>query len=752
MAPGHRRSTAPPSPPSDSDSDAGGDAPGTQNDLQSGDAVTDQNELRSAEWVEWQKYEDHVVSHTPYLGRNGPVKSALSQPKKSRKMMQPESDADDEDDDLASDPDADTDDEEVLEKRAARDTRSKAQGAAEKQAKADAKIAKAEAKAAAEALSPGKKRKPKKPRPEPEHTDTGVSEDASGGWPEGECKSGTSCSEPMSTKQLGKRKEVPLPTSSEDEECADTHRILRPRKGGLGWSLAAAETTTDAEMVDVGRVLRPRLSAFVETITISTINCNLADVEYACLAIANSPPTTDRAATVDALEHTFAVIASAPADLKTTSLIAAMWPRLSSLTSHEAIVSLTGRLHHHFIMITNFCAWRWLDDYCSFQIAGALESGFMPTDNWIHVLARDVQNLLENRVISKDFDASRYGLVGTTNSVFEYRRLAPRFLSSEEVQFEAVKLATHIISHWLDFPLDTLAVIKAACTPPGGGLECHKNLRKSLLGNVTDKQGTLDILETLAGQLRDHPLAKHNSPETETLCNIVGIIAQAKSGDLSYKPIISPGEEEERGEGAADVEMPEIPVLANVTSDGDDHLLEEFCRFLEESAEIPDLAIEPTAFQTELMKRMDYAYPYRELAPSRKHISGPDGPFTAQRARTNAGLLSAVIFRGITFGTEFMRSYPTFFTDIQDFHRVKDSATRKYVETHGKEPSTKYFCLKDAYGPCNHRRKVELADDYAAALENDSWAAKFEERDKRLLRCLCLRTWDSSFRSSTKGL
>ncbi|KAJ6560921.1 hypothetical protein B0H10DRAFT_1160514 [Mycena sp. CBHHK59/15] len=131
MAPGHRRSTAPPSQPSDSDSDAGGDAPGTQNDLQSGDAVADQNELRSVEWVEWQKYEDHVVSHIPYLGRNGPVKTALSQPKKSRKMMQPESDADDEDDDLASDPDADTDDEEVLQKRAARDTRSKAQGAAE---------------------------------------------------------------------------------------------------------------------------------------------------------------------------------------------------------------------------------------------------------------------------------------------------------------------------------------------------------------------------------------------------------------------------------------------------------------------------------------------------------------------------------------------------------------------------------------------------------------------------------------------
>ncbi|KAJ6624597.1 hypothetical protein B0H10DRAFT_2323557 [Mycena sp. CBHHK59/15] len=387
-------------------------------------------------------------------------------------------------------------------------------------------------------------------------------------------------------------------------------------------------------------------------------------------------------------------------------------------------------------------------------------------------------NLLENRVISKDFDASRYGLVGTTNSVFEYRRLAPRFLSSEEVQFEAVKLATHIISHWLDFPLDTLAryqgwFVHAIIQIWGERAllleevwQCHKNLRKSLLGNVTDKQGTLDILETLAGQLRDHPLAKHNSPEMETLCNIVGIIAQAKSGDLSYKPIISPGEEEERGEGAADVEMPEIPVLANVTSDGDgeedgeddgddtlsdgsnpsagpsvqgskdyldlaaDHLLEEFCRFLEESTEIPDLAIELTTFQTELMKRMDYAYPYRELAPSRKHISGPDGPFTVQRARTNAGLLSAVIFRGITFGTEFMRSYPTFFTDIQDFHRVKDSATRKYVETHGKEPSTKYFCLKDAYGPCNHRRKVELADDYAAALENDSWAAKFEERDK----------------------
>ncbi|KAJ6471547.1 hypothetical protein C8R45DRAFT_836486 [Mycena sanguinolenta] len=127
-----------------------------------------------------------------------------------------------------------------------------------------------------------------------------------------------------------------------------------------------------------------------------------------------------------------------------------------------------------------------------------------------------------------------------------------------------------------------------------------------------------------------------------------------------------------------------------------------------------------------MRNRGDYLDPYRESAPSRQRITDPSGPFTPARAKTDAGMLSALIFRGITFGTDFLLEYPTFFNIIDHFHEVKDAATQAYISKYGETPPIKYFCLGDAYGPHNHRRQVALADTYAAALEKDSWAAKFQ--------------------------
>ncbi|KAJ6624023.1 hypothetical protein B0H10DRAFT_1724327, partial [Mycena sp. CBHHK59/15] len=131
-----------------------------------------------------------------------------------------------------------------------------------------------------------------------------------------------------------------------------------------------------------------------------------------------------------------------------------------------------------------------------------------------------------------------------------------------------------------------------------------------------------------------------------------------------------------------------------------------------------------------LHQKMDYLYPFREYAPSRQRAAGPSGPFTLDRVRTDAGILSALIFRGVTFGTDFFFQYPIFFNDIAHFHQVKDQATANYLEANGENPPKSYFCDSAAYGPSNHRRVVELADEYANVLRNDSWEAKLQGREK----------------------
>ncbi|KAJ7875756.1 hypothetical protein B0H14DRAFT_2568608 [Mycena olivaceomarginata] len=86
-------------------------------------------------------------------------------------------------------------------------------------------------------------------------------------------------------------------------------------------------------------------------------------------------------------------------------------------------------------------------------------------------------------------------------------------------------------------------------------------------------------------------------------------------------------------------------------------LLYEFCRFLTEAAEPPTAAVR-NDFQDQLFNRMDYTYPYREQAPSQRRVLEPDGPFAPSRVRTDAGMLSALIFRGVTFNTPFLFEYP----------------------------------------------------------------------------------------------
>ncbi|KAJ7133866.1 hypothetical protein C8R43DRAFT_894905 [Mycena crocata] len=177
----------------------------------------------------------------------------------------------------------------------------------------------------------------------------------------------------------------------------------------------------------------------------------------------------------------------------------------------------------------------------------------------------------------------------------------------------------------------------------------------------------------------------------------------------------------------------------------EDRLVNEFCRFLTEAAQIHRGRFSGgSKFQEELCARKDYLLPFRELGPSRQHIVCPDGPFTPERIRTNAGMLSALIFRGVTFGTEFMFNYPTFFTSIEDFHRVKDIASAQYLEKHGEAAPERYFCFADTYGPHNSKKLVNLADDYAAALEIDSWEAMLNGRDRiPFLECF---NWLSGFR------
>ncbi|KAJ7842991.1 hypothetical protein B0H14DRAFT_2586035 [Mycena olivaceomarginata] len=732
------------------------------------------NAVRSAAWVAWYTYEDHVVSNIPYLGRKGTVRPGLPKTKKSGKTMQQEEV--NQNSGSESDSDFDSDDqEEMARRRGEKQTREEAQRAAEKKAKEE----RAAIRAAKERANLGKKKKKAKVL-DVDNTDSGVSLD------EAEAEPAAAAAQPgprndrairvmasengVSDKSLGKRKERPL--ESPTDNIDSNRRTLRSapgsqeeRKTTAGWSHAAL-ASVDVEMED-GATVEPHHSEFLflECIMLETPQTNLHKIEASCLAVM-PPMGGDHAVALEVLQSIFAAIAEAPNAENTPVMISGLWRKLEIMGSQDAALALTSRLLHHRIMATNHRAWQWLDQHCSQEIAEAVIGGRL-LNHWIHRLARDVKNVIENRAKAQDFVPSDYGLNLEFPFTFQYRCSAPRYIMDSELATEVTKLTIQFVARWLQFPHNPQSRLQAwfihlvgmawgeAALLLDEVWQSYSHLTKYVLGGCKH-EATISRLEQLNVELRSHPLGFRPSAEFNILANMEGLLDQMQDANFRYTAIglghprdldgdpdggredgdeemaplaheqrMSPPElevDESDVDADADVDLPRDPDYLHLAKT---HLLQNFYRFLTEAAEAPN-ATARNAFQARLSEKMDYLYPYREEAPSRQRVLESDGPFAPLRVRTDAGMLSALIFRGVTFGTEFLSQYPTSFDSIDHFHEIKDQASQAYMMEHGTNPPPTYFCLPNAYGPTNHRRVVGLADEYAAALKLDSWAAKFQ--------------------------
>ncbi|KAJ7776853.1 hypothetical protein DFH07DRAFT_731461 [Mycena maculata] len=285
--------------------------------------------------------------------------------------------------------------------------------------------------------------------------------------------------------------------------------------------------------------------------------------------------------------------------------------------------------------------------------------------------------MVEIRAQIRTFDPRHYGLAFPDVQPYLYECARPPFATSPEETLNAVQtITTNIIIQWFNFPVNTLSRQQAWFV-------------HVLLKTVGSNALLLDEVWSAYISLRKNVL-----------------------GALKRKDEI--GEEND--------EDNDNPLVAS------EQLLARFLVFLRDAAALQGSMQHPNEFQQHLMERMDYIYPFRELAPSRQRSLQSDGPFTPERARTDAGMFSGAVYRGITFGTEFQFEYSNFFEDIEEFNAVKKQATEIYMEENLCNPPANFFCDSAAFGPPNHQRKIELADIYAKNLTSSSWEAKFKNR------------------------
>lgn len=100
-------------------------------------------------------------------------------------------------------------------------------------------------------------------------------------------------------------------------------------------------------------------------------------------------------------------------------------------------------------------------------------------------------------------------------------------------------------------------------------------------------------------------------------------------------------------------------------------------------------------------KFADQRIPFREIAPSRRAVLAEPSPFGPSSILTRAGMFSALVFRGITFGTEALLVHGLrYFESLEDWHRKTGKLAQRAV------------CIPSAYGVYAMDRSADNAPSY----------------------------------------
>ncbi len=120
-----------------------------------------------------------------------------------------------------------------------------------------------------------------------------------------------------------------------------------------------------------------------------------------------------------------------------------------------------------------------------------------------------------------------------------------------------------------------------------------------------------------------------------------------------------------------------------------------------------------------VISRGDKKNPWRDLAGSRAIILQDDGPFDEHNLHTIHGLFSALIYRGVTHNSQFLREeHLVTFHNLQDWNNTHTSlkASLTYDGWNNDEITT-FFCDPCAYGTWTGRN-VESVATYWLSLQS----------------------------------
>ncbi|KAF8059618.1 hypothetical protein FPV67DRAFT_1453989 [Lyophyllum atratum] len=450
----------------------------------------------------------------------------------------------------------------------------------------------------------------------------------------------------------------------------------------------------------------------LDDISMDSISSELEEVKTDCFDLFTSYHDDDTAASM--LSKGYAAISSAITGSTThfsgMKDIANLWLGLRQLASHQARSSISSRQERRSIMMTNYVAWYWLDVFIAKKCDMISQGGDADGYQWLARLMLTVDLFIRQQSPSHVFIPGEFSPELPGTPYLCKNRWLHRKPETAFRQGANKLIISDVIRHWLSFPSDDYRYkswfIGAILKVVGEDMlimdrvwKTHQTLTKGSLMETRAKDVTEADAIPFLRALAAHPLADHESPQRKAL-SMATIMREATyytaQGSTPSRPPIH--------------SLP--PAIAHIGQER----LALFDSFLKGTLDFfygnrPDP--EHAALHTQLANAPDRFLPFREHAPSRRNILVGHGPFSKHYARTREGFFSALIWRGVTFSSEFALSTenPTLFHSLDHWNQVKIDLNK---------PET-YFCRKDAYGVPIAERSTDLVSKYWRASETFKW-------------------------------
>jgi hypothetical protein len=192
---------------------------------------------------------------------------------------------------------------------------------------------------------------------------------------------------------------------------------------------------------------------FLGNLTAASIKHELNEVERNCYNA--YIPNDGLQLTRCQLREAYFALSHAPTSAASLAAIPSIWSGLEIMEGNEASLTLYLRMACYQIMMTNFAAWLWLEDYIVGQAKRILNGSYCHGCDWLFKLMKKVVEIRSLRLTTKEFHPHDFS-DQMPGSLYIYnlphRNAQPWDLTVEQEQVKALSIVVEILQAWLSYP------------------------------------------------------------------------------------------------------------------------------------------------------------------------------------------------------------------------------------------------------------------------------------------------------------